>query len=398
MDNSMRNDARVDATKSAAQTRWYRVNLWLHRWTSLVATLPFLILCLTGTILIFHDEIDSAMGVLPPSPGLAETQRPLAEAVSNTLAAYPDEKVALVGIDPDNHPGLLLIGTVPLADSGFDRMTRRFAHLASAELTSEHEVEGKTLTGFLFELHAQWFLGPAGAVVGGLIGVLVVISLVSGLVVYAPHARRVAFGVFRRGKGPRLYQLDLHNFIGAIVLGWALVVALTGFFLGVGTIVTGAWAQKQLQSFQSMDESVVVDQRAPPVNVDTVVARALEAAPPGWSVEVIFWPGTDLTSHHNYAVRVKGSGIDERLFRVVLVDAVSGNVIETVELPWYIKIIALSQPLHFGDYGGLPLKLLWTTCTWLTLFITVNGAWLWWSRRGKRRSTHRITNSDRVPV
>lgn len=48
-----------------ASSRWFRFNLGLHRWTSLIATLPFLVLCLTGSVLIFHDEIDQAMGVVP---------------------------------------------------------------------------------------------------------------------------------------------------------------------------------------------------------------------------------------------------------------------------------------------------------------------------------------------
>jgi hypothetical protein len=28
-------------------------------------------------------------------------------------------------------------------------------------------------------------------------------------------------------------------------------------------------------------------------------------------------------------------------------------------MPWYAQALLVSQPLHFGDYGGLPLKLLW---------------------------------------
>ena len=36
-------------------------------------------------------------------------------------------------------------------------------------------------------------------------------------------------------------------------------------------------------------------------------------------------------------------------------------------MPWYCKALALSQPLHFGSYGGLPLKLLWAALTLLGL-------------------------------
>lgn len=144
-----------------APSRWYRANLWVHCWASLVATLPFLILCLTGTVLIFHEEIDAAMGVTPPAPGLSDTNHPLASAVTNALSTWPAEKVMLLGMDAEDHPGLLLVGTAPTTDVNFDNMTLRFAHLSTGELVPENFREDQTLTGFLLKLHPQWFLGAA---------------------------------------------------------------------------------------------------------------------------------------------------------------------------------------------------------------------------------------------
>ena len=51
-------------------------------------------------------------------------------------------------------------------------------------------------------------------------------------------------------------------------------------------------------------------------------------------------------------------------------------------MPWYAKALALSQPLHFGDYGALPLKLLWAILTIFTMIILGSGLYLW---LGKRR-------------
>ncbi len=55
------------ASTSAKKTnsRWFRINLWIHRWISLVIVLPFTILSITGIILIFHEEIDHVLGVEP---------------------------------------------------------------------------------------------------------------------------------------------------------------------------------------------------------------------------------------------------------------------------------------------------------------------------------------------
>lgn len=373
-------------------SRTYRISLWLHRWCSLVATLPFLVLCLTGTVLIFHEEIDAAMGVLPPAPGLSAAQRPLAESVDAVLAASPEEKVIYLGLDPDHHPGLLLLNTVPHGDANFDRARPQFTDLATAARI-EAGGDDTTLTGILLELHAQWFLGPFGELLGAFFALLVLVSLVSGLIVYWPHVRKVAFGLLRRGKGPRLRQLDLHNTIGAIVLGWAFSVSLTGFLLGFGTLATGLWSQHQLARVQAMGTGEAVDARHPPVDADHAVSAALTVAPPGWHVSSILWPGSMYSTPRHYTVLVSGSGLDERLVRVVLVDAANGAVNAIVELPWYLKAITLSEPLHFGDYGGLPLKVLWTVCTWLTLFITANGAWLWWDRR-RKRPARRVANLE----
>ena len=45
------------------------------------------------------------------------------------------------------------------------------------------------------------------------------------------------------------------------------------------------------------------------------------------------------------------------------------------------KALALSQPLHFGDYGGLPLKVLWALLDIITIIVLGSGLYLWIARR-----------------
>lgn len=39
-------------------------------------------------------------------------------------------------------------------------------------------------------------------------------------------------------------------------------------------------------------------------------------------------------------------------------------------MPWYMQAPLLAQPLHFGDYAGLPMKLLWAALDVLTIAAT----------------------------
>ena len=52
-----------------------------------------------------------------------------------------------------------------------------------------------------------------------------------------------------------------------------------------------------------------------------------------------------------------------------------------------MKALSLSQPLHFGDYGGLPLKILWALLDLITIVVLASGIYLWLGkgRKGARR-------------
>jgi uncharacterized iron-regulated membrane protein len=66
-----------------------------------------------------------------------------------------------------------------------------------------------------------------------------------------------------------------------------------------------------------------------------------------------------------------------RLLTPVLIDADTSNVVDQRELPWYATLLLLSQPLHFGDYGGMPLKVLWALLDVLAIVVLGSGVYLW---------------------
>ena len=70
-----------------------------------------------------------------------------------------------------------------------------------------------------------------------------------------------------------------------------------------------------------------------------------------------------------------------RLYKPVLIDAATGTITDQRELPWYLTALLLSQPLHFGDYGGQPMKLLWALLDIGTIVILGSGLYLWLKRK-----------------
>ena len=78
-----------------------------------------------------------------------------------------------------------------------------------------------------------------------------------------------------------------------------------------------------------------------------------------------------------------------RLLKPVLVDARSTEVTAAPGLPWYLTALLVSQPLHFGDYGGRPMQILWAVLDVLTLIVLGSGLYLWWVRRRAPRAALR---------
>ncbi|AMK23164.1 MULTISPECIES: PepSY-associated TM helix domain-containing protein [Sphingomonadaceae] len=353
--------------------RWYLV----HKWTSLVCTVFLLLLCLTGLPLIFHAEIDGLTRA-PAIPAAVKPAPPpnLDAIVAGALANRPGEVMMFLSRDPDK-PIFYAI-TAPRVDSKEEE-----THIAQFDARTGVLLMAPPLdTGvmhFLLELHSSLLLGLPGEMVMALVGLVFLVSLISGAVVYAPFMRKLAFGTVRKARSARLKWLDTHNMVGIVALAWLAVVGATGVITALSTPIAGVWQMGQLA------EMTAPYKNAPPLrrlgSVDHA-ARVAHAAAPSTSVSVIAWPGTFFSSKHHYAVFLSGNTpLTRKLIKPALVDAETGKLTAIEEMPLYVKTLFLSQPLHFGDYGGLPLKIIWALLDIAAIVVLGTGIYLWLGRR-----------------
>ncbi|PIB34986.1 peptidase [Reichenbachiella sp. 5M10] len=363
------------------------VRVWfeIHKWTSLICTVFLLLLCLTGLPLIFHEEIEHLMGEEPEAIVMpADTPKmALDSIVMKAKEARPDEVVRFVFLGGD----LPNVVTVFMADS-ISAPPDNANMVSMDDRTGQILAQPKFNEGFMyimFKLHVDLFAGIPGKLFLGFMGLLFVIAIVSGLMLYSPIMKKYDFGMVRTEKSPRIKWLDLHNVLGVVTVAWALVVGLTGVINTTSDIVLGMWQQGQLA------EMIAPYKDAEPLtgaysSLDAAVDVALAAAP-GMSTSIVAFPGTVFTSKHHYAVFVKGqTPLTERLVKPALIDAKTGELTDMRAMPWYINAIFISQPLHFGDYGGLPLKIIWTVFDLITIVVLISGLYLWVVRR-KAQST-----------
>jgi uncharacterized iron-regulated membrane protein len=117
-------------------------------------------------------------------------------------------------------------------------------------------------------------------------------------------------------------------------------------------------------------------------------ANAVSQAMPNTRIRSVRYPDEALGSPHHYLVWAIGqTPVTSRLFTPALVDARTGALVLLPPAPWYLTALQLSRPLHFGDYGGLPLKIIWALLDVVAIVVLGSGVYLWWARRRQRSRT-----------
>lgn len=351
---------------------------WVHTWSSLVCSLFLLMLCLTGLPLIFHDEIDEILNNeewVPTNPKGELVD--LDTILINSLHNRPSEVPVFMSFDIDRP--VINVTTAPSADSKEKNMHFASYDQTNGELLSP-ENRGEAFMHFLLQLHTDLFLGLPGMLFLGLMGILFIVATLSGIVLYKPYMRRMKFGSIRTGRSMRVKWLDYHNLLGITTVAWVLVVGLTGVVNTLAVPIVDLWQSEELADLVNTHQSDVVATSLS--SIDDAVASATQVAP-NMTLQFVAFPGSSYSTNRHFAIFLHGNTpLTSHLITPVLVDAVTGEFVGLREMPWYTKILSLSQPLHFGNYGGIPLKIIWAVLTLITIVILISGLVLWVIRNG----------------
>ncbi len=367
------------------QARTLRGWGWVHKWSSLVCTLFILLLCLTGLPLIFSHEIEHLTGseiAAPPMPA-GTPHIALDRVAAEAVKAYPG-LVPLYFFAEEDLPDLWYVKLDTRVDT--DESESRLI-LSDARTGAVVDVPAfdEGFMSVMYRLHVDLYAGLPGKLFLGFMGLLLVVAIVSGVVLYAPFMRKLGFAEVRRERAPRTRWLDLHNLLGIVTLVWALAVGFTGVINTWADLIFKGWQAEQVAALQAGDTRVLLtaaasDAPAADGSLQTAVDRVLAAAP-GMAISMIAYPGTLRATPEHVAVILRGdTPLTSRLTQALLVDPASGEVLEASARPWYVTALQLSEPLHFGDYGGLPLKVLWALLDVLTLVVLGSGLYLWLKR------------------
>ncbi|MHB8953097.1 MAG: PepSY-associated TM helix domain-containing protein [Pirellulaceae bacterium] len=209
-------------TRRSARTTW----LTVHRWLGLTVGLLIVLIGLTGSVLVFEHAIDEWLNpdlLLTHGSGTRRTVQEVIDAAERHSAGQ-----ALSVTKPRVKNG---VWTVWFSNRSEDdpQFTAVYVDPWSAAVTGSR-VWGEYLVTCIYRLHFELLSGTVGAVLVGICGILMMVSVVSGVYLWWPmwrHSWRSAFAVRR---GSRLH-FDLHKTLGIVSAGFLLILAFTGVYM-----------------------------------------------------------------------------------------------------------------------------------------------------------------------
>ncbi|OAI25044.1 PepSY-associated TM helix domain-containing protein [Methylomonas koyamae] len=379
----------------ARRKAWLRVHLWL----GLTLGMLLSIYGITGSILVFHAEIDEWLHpelLVIDKPANAQ-YRPLGEIFAAGKAAMPPEAKHTFATYPRNACGAFQLNfSVPSSDGEEKWLVGVNPYTAQATgnqlLKRSSDWLPSNFINFIFELHYDLLLPPAiGDLLVGISGALLIISTLTGLIVWWPLTGKWRQALtIKAGAGKVRVNYDLHKISGFYTTLVMVPVLFSGVYMVLPHNVVPVLEVFSPVTYRYWFQSTPPAENAPAIGMDQAVTIALRQYPDGHPHWIYGAPNPAQT----YTVCQDGVDAPGSILqrRCTVIDRYTGKILDLDDpsLPTATagEIFTHWQwPLHSGQAFGMTGRILVfiTGLACPVLFVTGVIRWLQ-KRRGGRRA------------
>ena len=352
----------------------------VHSWVGILGGLFLFVAFYAGSISMFEQPLQNW---LTPETALPQPVKmeDAPKLIQKALMAHPEAvRHYNIAINPDHDQLVRLMWPQDPAHRGHGPQDFVFAGLSpSGELVSTTRRPSE-IPFFIDQLHEQIGLPLPHAVaryVMGCVALAYFLALVSGVVAFLPALKKMLFAV-RLDTGARKVWLDLHNLLGFFSLPFHCVIALTATVFAFHEPVFMVQG-KLFHSGAGMGQNLTHEHKSPDnsrtrgkvslageeiLMPPSDLLLALQQQAPGFVVETLEYTAQHGKGKSGPALRV--SGHDARYPMrgatggFAMVDPVSGKILSSDYLPGHqpagLAVLTAFFALHFGSYGGLPVR------------------------------------------
>jgi uncharacterized iron-regulated membrane protein len=342
----------------------------IHKWAGLISALFLLLIGLSGAILVFNKEIDEIQ-----FPELYSIDNPnrtieLDAAILLIEKKYPFNKVRVKQFT-DPHQAI--------AFEIRDKVNRRmvYIHPVTSKILLNVDADS-IISRWLLKLHYTLHAGEIGKFVVFLVGLLFVLSIITGFVVYKKSILKVIlFKEKFRTKNVVTFSSSLHRIVGVWSLLFNFILGFTGLLISLTIVVSGLKPKKNnLNELHKSKNSV------------KVLLNSITLKYPNYTPSFLILP-----TKPNTKLKVFGKVEDDfALYSIfgnqIEVDIISKKIVSAefnTTIGFGKRFYGIVLSTHFGEFGGMFIKILYFFIGLTPPLLSITGFILWKRKKINRK-------------
>lgn len=355
-----------------------RVLFQVHLWTGLGTGLYLLVVCLTGSALVFRIDVQRALypQLFTPAPG---RQADAATIVERVRAAFPGDRLSGVEAPTTLRPTYL----------AYVIQGSRFRTVLVDPTTGRvlGELPERSVIRTLQELHFDLLAGRTGRTVNGIGAITLLLMCATGLVIWWPGRRHWRSGLtidVRRSW--RRIAWELHRAAGfwtvAIIAMWAVTGLSFTFSSGFRNAV--GWLSPI--SIVRAPQSDPTRRTTEAPSWRTLIERAHAQKPAHFPARIVI-PSSETAAFLVMFSAARPAPAGGAALESVYLDQFTGEVLHAAPGARTVgdAIMAWVAPLHIGNFGGPGIRILWAIVGLTPPLLFTTGFIMWWTRVVRRR-------------
>jgi uncharacterized iron-regulated membrane protein len=210
------------------QSLWLRRALFqVHLWTGVAGGLYLFVVSLTGSVLVYSNELYIAATPKPILVAAAGPRLTDAELEAAAVRAHPGFEVARM-----SHPRNPRRTVEVKLTRGAEVIERLFDPYTGADVGRARSRRIRAVS-WLISLHDNLLGGRTGRTINGFGGLCLALLAITGVVIWWPGVQRWRRSlIIHRRVGWRRFMWDLHSAIGIWTLLFVVMFGITGAYLG----------------------------------------------------------------------------------------------------------------------------------------------------------------------
>ncbi len=361
------------------------LNAKLHLWLGLISAPIVFFVCITGTIIVFSDEImDLSAGNARYVNEVKDTRLETQELINILKKQYPDRWNPSYMVTYRNPNRSVRLNCY----SPKDGLHMMYMNPYTGEILKDDRcIHFFYVTA---HLHASLLLHKPGEWIIDIAAIIFLLELLSGLILWWPKTwnkkhRQASFNIKWKSSAKRI-NYDLHKVLGFYSLGLCIIITVTGLIIAfkpIAAFTTNSFGgDSEVNLRQVMANSIDSTKQA--VDVNIVIEKAFEKYPDKKQLQLYtYW--NDKWGYYAMHVADKIGLKSAMNSEFEVYDKYTGNEatqFETLKVNQEIENVFWT--LHMGNYMGIWGKILTFIAGLIASMLPITGFIIWLKKKKRK--------------